>query len=84
LGPWRVLPGRLSVSRTFGDCMAKIEKYGGNSRVIVVDPEITKTQIQEYSHDFILIGSDGIFDKLNNQEIASEFWEEVRQSRSAL
>eukprot|EP00354_Favella_ehrenbergii_P004601 CAMPEP_0170458786 /NCGR_PEP_ID=MMETSP0123-20130129/5658_1 /TAXON_ID=182087 /ORGANISM="Favella ehrenbergii, Strain Fehren 1" /LENGTH=68 /DNA_ID=CAMNT_0010723087 /DNA_START=2261 /DNA_END=2467 /DNA_ORIENTATION=- len=30
LGPERVLPGRLSVSRTFGDCMAKMEKYGGN------------------------------------------------------
>jgi len=24
-GPLRVLPGRLSVSRTFGDCLAKLE-----------------------------------------------------------
>ena len=25
IGPVRVLPGRLSVSRTFGDAMAKLE-----------------------------------------------------------
>ena len=28
-GPYRVLPGRLSVSRTFGDIEAKFEKFGG-------------------------------------------------------
>ena len=37
-GPVRVIPGRLSVSRTFGDCQAKLERYGGNPKVIVVDP----------------------------------------------
>jgi len=25
-----VLPGRLSVSRTFGDIEAKLERFGGN------------------------------------------------------
>jgi len=30
VGPLRVLPGRLSVSRTFGDAEAKLPKYGGN------------------------------------------------------
>ena len=30
LGPHRVYPGRLSVSRTFGDIEAKRVKYGGN------------------------------------------------------
>jgi hypothetical protein len=35
LGPCRVYPGRLSVSRTFGDIEAKIEKYGGKKGVII-------------------------------------------------
>jgi protein phosphatase 2C family protein 2/3 len=39
-GPVRVVPGRLSVSRTFGDCQAKLERYNGNPNVIIVDPEI--------------------------------------------
>jgi hypothetical protein len=30
IGPQRVLPGRLSVSRTFGDLEAKIAALGGN------------------------------------------------------
>lgn len=40
IGPMRVLPGRLSVSRTFGDCVAKMEKYGGNPNCIIAEPEI--------------------------------------------
>jgi protein phosphatase 2C family protein 2/3 len=40
LGPFRVLPGRLSVSRTFGDIEAKLEKFGGKPGVIIAQPEI--------------------------------------------
>jgi protein phosphatase 2C family protein 2/3 len=46
-GPVRVIPGRLSVSRTFGDCQAKIEKYNGNPNVIIVDPEIHYVNIAD-------------------------------------
>ena len=63
LGPVRVLPGRLSVSRTFGDCMAKFEKYGGNPRCIVAEPDIFKVP-NKADLDFILIASDGIFDRI--------------------
>ena len=64
-GPVRVIPGRLSVSRTFGDCQAKLEKYNGNPNVIVVDPEIHYINISDDNHDFILLGCDGIFDRLS-------------------
>jgi hypothetical protein len=40
-GPYRVLPGRLSVSRTFGDIEAKLEKFGGKAGVVVAEPEIS-------------------------------------------
>lgn len=40
LGPLRVFPGRLSVSRTFGDIEAKLPKFGGNPKVVIAEPEI--------------------------------------------
>ena len=63
IGPQRVLPGRLSVSRTFGDIEAKIEKRGGNPNVVVAIPDIKSFKITE-EHDFIIMGSDGIYDKI--------------------
>ena len=33
--PWRIIPGRLSISRTFGDIQAKDENYGGNKTAII-------------------------------------------------
>mgnify|MGYP001185884783 CR=1 FL=1 len=76
-GPVRVIPGRLSVSRTFGDCQAKLEKYNGNPYVIVVDPEIHYVNIAEDSHDFILLGCDGIFDRLSTDVSCQEIWNSV-------
>lgn len=40
VGPIRVLPGRLSVSRTFGDPEAKVEFKGGNPNVVACLPEV--------------------------------------------
>jgi protein phosphatase 2C family protein 2/3 len=73
MGPLRVLPGRLSVSRTFGDIEAKLEKFGGNPNVVVASPEIKCFRIQK-EHDFIVLSSDGIFDKLNNREVVQCCW----------
>jgi protein phosphatase 2C family protein 2/3 len=35
-----VIPGRLSVSRTFGDAEAKISNNGGSMNVVIAEPEI--------------------------------------------
>jgi len=59
----RVLPGRLSVSRSFGDCMAKMEKYGGNPNCVIAIPEI-KTFAIDKDTEIICLGSDGIFDRI--------------------
>ena len=66
--PWRVLPGKLSVSRTFGDILAKDEKYGGNKTVIIALPDITEIELDD-NYNFIVIGCDGIFDVLKNEEL---------------
>lgn len=44
--------------------MAKLPKYGGNPKVVVALPEIHQFKYQEKSHDFIIICSDGVFDRM--------------------
>jgi protein phosphatase 2C family protein 2/3 len=70
----RVIPGRLSVSRTFGDCQAKLEKYNGNPNVITVDPEIHHISLADENNDFIILGCDGIFDRLSTEHSCQEIW----------
>lgn len=73
MGPHRVFPGRLSVTRTFGDIEAKFPQFNGNPKAIVCDPEIRSIVISE-NDDFILLAcnsfsiqGDGIYDKLSNE-----------------
>lgn len=54
-GPFRVLPGRLSVSRTFGDAEAKLKSHGGNPNVIIAEPDIKSFKLTE-NNDFIILG----------------------------
>lgn len=74
VGPLRVFPGRLSVSRTFGDIEAKLSKYGGNIKVVIAEPEIDVFVIDE-TCDFFLLGCDGIFDKLSSEESIKWVWD---------
>lgn len=46
LGPHRVMPGRLSVSRTFGDIEAKKPELGGNPNVVIAIPDILEFKIK--------------------------------------
>jgi protein phosphatase 2C family protein 2/3 len=51
-----VLPGRLAVSRAFGDFEAKLPHYGGKQGVVIAEPEVIAFEIQENVDDFILLG----------------------------
>ena len=42
-----MFPGRLSVSRTFGDIEAKRPRYGGNPNVIICEPEIRVFKLKD-------------------------------------
>ena len=50
-----MFPGRLSVSRTFGDIEAKREKYGGNPNVVIATLDIKEFEIND-KMDFIILG----------------------------
>ena len=73
-GPFRVFPGRLSVSRTIGDVELKTEKYGGKKGIIIPNPDIT-VHNNLGGAKYIVLGCDGIFDVLSNEEIAAMFVE---------
>ena len=77
------MPGRLSVSRTFGDIEAKVSKYGGNPNVIIAEPEIKSFQVKD-DYDFVLLGCDGVFDKLTNKEIIDQIWKTARSSTGSI
>lgn len=79
IGPYRVFPGRLSVSRTIGDIYAKLSQYGGNANVIIPTPEIKNFRILP-EHDFILMCSDGIFDRIDNNKAVECVWESFREN----
>lgn len=66
--PWRVFPGRLSVSRTFGDVEAKEAKFGGMKDVVVALPDLTQITLNS-EYNFIILACDGIFDVMSNEEL---------------
>lgn len=70
IGPCRVFPGRLSVSRSFGDVEAKLEQFGGLPDVLIATPEISSFKITNET-DFLFLGCDGIFDLLKNEDIVN-------------
>ena len=81
-GPHRVFPGRLSVSRTFGDIEAKLPKLDGNPNVVLAEPDITAFRVDADSKfDFILIGCDGIFDKMDNKETIHLIWQNILENQ---
>ena len=69
LGPYRVYPGRLSVSRTIGDAEGKIPLIGGNPNVIISKPDIYKYNIMENDIDYFVLGCDGIFDQMSSDDV---------------
>ena len=69
LGPYRVIPGRLSVSRTIGDAEAKLKIFGGNPNIVICEPDIYSFNIEKENVDYIILGCDGIFDQLSNDDI---------------
>ncbi len=78
IGPLRVFPGKLSVSRTLGDFEAKDPNFGGNPNVIISTPEIKYFDIND-KNDFILIGCDGIFEKMKNKFVINSVWDVIKK-----
>ena len=70
MGPYRVIPGRLSVSRTIGDGNAKEEKKG----VIIARPDVYECELKEKDVDFVVMACDGVFDQMSSKEVVDCAW----------
>lgn len=70
---YRHYPSDLAIMRSIGDLKAKYKEYGGLPDNIIAVPEIF---VYDYSHtnDFIIMGCDGIYDDLSNEEIINAAW----------
>ena len=62
--------------RTFGDGEAKNPNSGGNPNVVIAKTEIKSFKLED-NHDFVILGCDGIFDKLSNQDCVDCVWNTV-------
>ena len=81
LGPHRVFPGRLSVSRTIGDVEAKSEQLQGNPKVVICDPDITVVKLEK-KHDFLILACDGVFDKIDDKEAVHIVWQSLGRKQA--
>ena len=69
LGPYRVNPGKLSVSRTIGDARAKLTNLGGIPNVISPEPDIYVFDYYQDDIDYFILGCDGIYDRLKSSDV---------------
>ena len=78
LGPHRVEPGGLSVSRTIGDLPSKDKAHGGNAGCVVPTPDIGSVEVDSDS-DFMVLACDGVFDELSNEDVVDAVWASLEQ-----
>ena len=70
---FRVYPSDLAVTKSIGDIKAKKKEFGGKQGSIINKPDIFIHDINS-TDDFIVMGCDGIFDDLSNQEVSDAAW----------
>ena len=70
---FRHFPSHLAVVRSIGDIKVKMPEYGALKGNIIPTPEVF---VYDYSpsYDFMIMGCDGIFDDLSNEEIIGAAW----------
>ena len=78
--PYRISPGKIAVSRTIGDYYCKLPELGGVKNTVSAEPCINILKVDEKS-DFLLMGCDGIFDRLDNDRIFKKIWEYKKQGK---
>lgn len=74
MGVSRIFPGKLSLTRAFGDFSAKVKSLGGNPDVLIAKPEIFIYPLSK-DYDYVLLASDGVYDVLSNEEVNNVVWE---------
>ena len=77
----RIYPGRLSVTRAFGDKNAKLTEFGGKENCLICTPEIFKVNLKGNKVDFLIMGCDGIFEYLTNEDCVNLAWKVINEEK---
>lgn len=77
-GSYKIIPGNIPISRSLGNIHAKLEKFGGNSKIHIPNPEIKSFKIRQ-NYDFILMCSFGILEKFSIKETVELVWRGIRE-----
>jgi serine/threonine protein phosphatase PrpC len=72
------MPGRLSVSRTFGDIAAKHPEFEGIPGVVSAEPDVFELDLND-SLDYLILACDGVYDRLDNEYINELIWAELKR-----
>ena len=70
----------MAVSRSFGDLKSKSPSFGGVPEALSAVPEIWSFLLNETA-DFIVMGSDGVFDVMKNENVVELVWNGVRKHK---
>jgi serine/threonine protein phosphatase PrpC len=65
---------RLAITRAFGDFEFKtvvVEGQVQKREYICSEPEVRMMELDPFTDDFIIVGSDGLFDKFTSQEVVT-------------
>lgn len=81
IGHCKINPGKLHVSRAFGNLDAKISKYGGNPFVVIPDPDITNFTITPL-FDFLLLATNSLFEIFGYREVMNIIWTSLDSGKS--
>lgn len=63
---------RLAITRAFGDFEFKTIQVDGKEHrrdYITSDPEVRMLELDPFTDDFFVMGSDGLYDKFTSQEV---------------
>ena len=64
LGPVRVQPGGLAVSRAFGAGHAKLAEHGGKPGVVIHEPSVQRATLSADDDLCLVLASDGVWDNV--------------------
>ena len=77
----KILPGKLTTTRSFGYQYVKNENFGGKENMIIETPEIYEYEIEKDYTDFLILSSAGVFEKLSVDEAKESIQNVIRQQR---
>ena len=79
----KILPGKLTATRSFGYQYIKNANFGGKENMIIETPDIYEYEINNNYTDFLILASTGVFEQLSLEE-AKECIENVIKQQKEL